>query len=156
MKKKTKTHKSGTKVVLFQGTFDIINWGHIKAFEMCKGFGTRLIVALNTDKLVKSYKHRDPVLPYYQKKFIIESCRYVDEVVPAPHFSPIELLKKYDVDVYCIGSEWIESKSEEIKWIKAKNGEIRIIPEFKGVIHTSTIKKTLLDEAQNGIMKDVI
>ena len=147
MKKKTKTTKSGTKIVLFQGTFDILNWGHVKAFEMCRAYGTHLIVALNTDKLVRSYKHREPVLPYYQKKFIIESIKFVDEVVPAPHFSPLELLKKYNVDVYCIGSEWVNTKTTEIAWIKAKGGEIRVIPEFEGVIHTSQIKKILLAEA---------
>jgi cytidyltransferase-like protein len=141
--------KSGIKVVLFQGTFDILNWGHVKAFEMCKSYGDRLIVALNSDKLVRSYKHREPVLPYYQKKFIIESIKFVDQVVPATHFSPLELLKKFKVDVYCIGSEWIESKTEEIKWIKSQGGEIRIIPEFNGVIHTSEIKKILLEEARN-------
>lgn len=141
------------KIVLFQGTFDILNWGHVKAFEMCKSYGDYLIVALNTDKLVRSYKHREPVLPYYQKKFIIESIKYVDLVVPAPHFSPLELLKKYDVDVYCIGDEWEATKNEEIKWIKSKGGEIRIIPEFKGVIHTSTIKQILLKEALDGFKK---
>lgn len=143
MAKKNKNEK----VVFVQGTFDIIHWGHCKVFEMCKGFGGKLIVGLNTDKLVRSYKHREPVLPYYQKKFIIENLKWVDLVVPAPHFSPLALLKKYDVDVYCIGSEWVESKKGEIEWIKSKRGEIRIIPEFRGVIHTSQIKETLLKEA---------
>lgn len=142
------------KVVFFQGTFDIINWGHVKAFKQCKSFGDELIVGLNTDKLVKSYKHREPVLPFYQKKFIIESFKYVDMVVPATNFSPLKLLKKYDVDVYCIGSEWVESKKKEIAWIKAKGGEIKIIPEFRGVIHTSMIKKILLQEALEKLIKE--
>ena len=141
------------KVVFFQGTFDITNWGHVKAFQMCKSFGDFLIIGLNSDKLVKSYKHRDPVLPFYQKKFIIESFKYVDQVVKANNFSPMSLLKKYDVDVFCIGSEWVESKQKEIAWIKAKGGEIKIIPEFRGVVHTSTIKKILLEEALEKLIK---
>ena len=135
------------KRVFFQGTFDIINWGHVKAFQICSSFGDVLFVGLNSDKLVKSYKHRDPVLPFYQKKFIIESFEYVDYVVKANNFSPMSLLKKLDIDVYCIGSEWVESKQKEIAWIKAKGGEIKIIPEFRGVVRTSEIKKILLQEA---------
>ena len=136
------------KIVFFQGTFEILNYGHVKAFELCKTFGDTLIVGLNSDKLVKSYKHREPVIPYEQKKFILESIKWVDKVVPATHFSPMELLKKYDVDVYVIGYEWIESKALEIAYIKSKGGEIRMTPDF-GATRTSQIKEVLLKEAQN-------
>jgi D-beta-D-heptose 7-phosphate kinase/D-beta-D-heptose 1-phosphate adenosyltransferase len=146
---KMKTFKSGIKKVVFlQGTFDIINWGHIKAFQRARKFGDYLIVALNSNELVKEYKKRDPVLPYYQKKFIIESCVFVDKVVMAKEFSPMELLKKYKVDVYIITEEWRDSKSVEIAYIKSKGGEIRISPRFKGVVCTSDIKKILLKEAK--------
>lgn len=136
------------KIILFQGTFDILNWGHIQAFKMCKAVGGKLIVALNTDKLVRSYKQREPVLPFWQKKEILEAIKYIDKVVPAPHFSPIELLIKYKANVYCVGSEWVEAHKEEMKYIKDNGGEIVITPEFPGVIHTSDIKKTLLAEAK--------
>lgn len=149
MKQKTKKFASGTKgkVVFMQGTWEILNYGHVLSFEMCKTFGKYLILGLNTDKLVRSYKHRDPVLPYDQKKGILEAIRYVDKVVPAPHFSPLELLKKYKVDVYVIGSEWIESKSVEIAYIKSIGGQIKIMQDF-GKVHTSDIKRSLLEEAK--------
>jgi glycerol-3-phosphate cytidylyltransferase len=141
--------KSGikNKIVLFQGTFEIINAGHIECFKLCKSFGDYFIIALNTDKLVQSYKHREPVIPYEQKKTILEAFRYVDKVVPAPHFSPMELLKKWKVDVYVVGYEWVEAHREEIAWIKAKGGEVHIMPDF-GKVRTSQIKATLLKEAQ--------
>ncbi|MFA6325470.1 MAG: adenylyltransferase/cytidyltransferase family protein [Candidatus Paceibacterota bacterium] len=142
--------KSGIKkrIVLIQGTFDLINWGHIKAFQKAKSHGDYLIVALNSNELVKEFKHREPVLPYYQKKFIIESCKYVDKVVKATKFSPMELLKKYDVDVYVITQEWKHTKSIEISYIKNKGGEVKISPRFRGVVCTSDIKKILLEEAK--------
>ena len=142
------------KIVLIQGTWDIVHWGHCKIFELCKTFGDTLIVALNTDKLVRSYKHREPVLPYYQKKFLIENLKWVDLVVPAPHFSPLELLKEYKVDVYCCGEEWRNTKSDEIDYMKVKGGEVRFIPSpiHKDVVRTSDIKKILLEEAKKGDM----
>jgi glycerol-3-phosphate cytidylyltransferase len=146
----------GKKIVLFQGTFDIINWGHVKCFRKCKTYGDFFIVALNTNQLVKKYKKREPVLPYWQKKFIIESFKYVDLVVPANKFSPLELLKKYNVDVFVIGDEWTDTKQEEIEYMKSKGGEVKFTPRFRGVIATSIIKQILLKEAMEGLTSEVI
>ncbi len=154
MKKKTKMFSCGTnkvKIALFQGTFDLINWGHAKSFELCKSHCDKLIVALNSDKLVRSYKRREPVLPYYQKKFIIESFKFVDEVIQANHTSPKELLIKHKANVFCVGSEWVETHKELIKWFKSLGGEIVIVPEFPGVVRTSQIKKILLKEMLEGV-----
>lgn len=136
------------KIILVQGTYDIINWGHIKSFKLAKTFGDYLIVALNTNELVKKFKKRDPVLPWYQKKFIIESCKYVDKVVMAQDFSPLALLKKYNVDVYCLTKEWEKTKQVEIAYMKARGGEVKFLPRFKGVVSTSAIKEILLREVK--------
>lgn len=138
------------KIVMLQGAFDIINWGHIKAFQKAKSYGDYLIIALNSNELVKVYKGRDAVLPWYQKKFIIESCKFVDKVVLADSFSPLELLKKHKVNVYCITREWETTKDEEIEYIRKTGGKTVFLPRFKGVIPTSQIKKILLEEAQAG------
>ncbi len=139
------------RIVLLQGAFDIINWGHVKAFQRARAQGDYLIVALNSNELVKAYKGRDAVLPWYQKKFIIESCVYVDKVVKATKFSPLELLKKYNVDVYVLTKEWAETKEKEIAFMKAKGGKISWSPRFKGVVSTSRIKEILLQEASSGV-----
>jgi glycerol-3-phosphate cytidylyltransferase-like family protein len=39
-------------------------------------------------------------MPWSHKRSIIEACRYVDKTVPAREFSPLKLLKRYQVDVY--------------------------------------------------------
>lgn len=135
------------KVVLLQGTFDILNWGHVRAFQRAKALGDYLIIALNTNALVKRFKRRNAVLPWYQKKFIIESCRFVDKVVRAPDFSPLKLLKRHDVSVYVLTREWESTKQKEIAYMKKKGGSVSFSPRFKGVIPTSKIKEILLKEA---------
>jgi len=137
------------KIVLLQGAFDILNWGHVKAFERAKTLGGTLIIALNTDELLRDYKKREPVIPWQQKKEILESIRWVDKVIPAPDFSPLSLLKEYDVDVYLLTKEWEETKAEEIAYMLAKGGEVNFSPRFEGVICTSEIKRRLLAEAKN-------
>lgn len=142
--------KKKRKVVLLQGAFDIINWGHVKAFERAKAQGDYLIIALNSNELIRKYKGRNAVLPWYQKKFIIESCVFVDKVVKATEFSPLSLLKKYKVDVLVLTREWTRTKGREIAYMKKKGGRISWSPRFKGVIATSKIKEILLEEARTG------
>lgn len=137
------------KIVLIQGAFDIINYGHIRAFARAKSEGDYLIVALNTDKLLRAYKGRVPVLPYWQKKIIIEAIKYVDLVVAAKNFSPLKLLKKHKVNVYCFTKEWKHTKTEEIAYMKATGGRCVIMPRYKGAIPTSKIKEILLKEAMD-------
>jgi cytidyltransferase-like protein len=134
--------------VLFQGTFEIINYGHVRAFRRAKSKGDYLIVALNTNRLVRSYKKREPVLPWSHKATIIRSIRFVDEVIPAHNFSPMALLKKIRPAVYVIGDEWIESKKEEIAFMHSIGGQVEIVPRYAGVVPTSEIKRRLLEEAR--------
>jgi len=136
------------KIVLIQGAFEILNWGHVKAFERAKTLGDYLIVALNTNELLRDYKKREPVLPWYQKKEIIQSIKWVDEVIPAPEFSPLQLLKDYDVDVYLLTKEWEDTKLTEISYMLEKGREVNFSPRFDGVVCTSEIKRRLLAEAR--------
>lgn len=134
------------KKVLLQGAFDILNAGHVLAFKKAKKLGDHLIVALNTDELYKKYKGygQGPVLPYWQRKLIVESCRYVDEVVPARQFSPIKLLKRLKIDVYVLTREWEETKEEEINYMRSKGGEISWSPRFKDIYCSSEIRAIVI------------
>lgn len=143
--------KKKQRVVLIQGAFEIINAGHVRCFRRAKSEGDYLIVALNTNHLLADYKKRLAVMPWRNKAEIIRSVRYVDQVVQAHSFSPLALLKRFDVDVYCIGDEWTPTKAEEIAWIKAKGGKIIIMPRYADIVCTSEIKRRLLNEAKSTI-----
>lgn len=134
------------KTILVQGAFDILNWGHIQVFKYLKERGQYLIVALNSDELYKDYKNRRATLPFQQKKEILESIRYVDQVVQADNFSPLQLLQDYAIDAYAVADEWLHTKEEEIAFMKSKGKEIIVLPRFKGVISTSQMKQNVIDE----------
>jgi len=146
------------RIVLLQGAFDILNYGHIRAFRYAKAQGDYLIVALNTNELIRDYKGREPVMPWSHKRSIIEACRYVDKVVPAREFSPLKLLKRYQVDVYVLTYEWEHTKAVEIAYMKQKGGRVCFSPRFRGV-SSSAIKATLLKEhldAQSAISAGIV
>ncbi len=133
------------KVVFIQGAFELLNSGHVRAFRFAKAQGDYLIVAVNTPSLIKLYKQRKPLLSYKDKKLILESIRYIDKVVPARNFSPLKLLEKYEVDVYMIAPEWLESKTEEIAYMKSKGGKIKICHNYKNVIRSSDLRRMLVE-----------
>lgn len=139
------------RTVLIQGAFDILNSGHVRAFRHARRQGDYLIVALNTPNLIRDYKQRQPIHTYAQKKVMLEALRWVDKVVPARSFSPLTLLKKYNVDVYMIAPEWLKTKQEEINYMKSKGGKIVMCHNYKGVVRSSDIKRILLKEAQQGL-----
>ena len=48
--------EQGKTIVTTNGCFDILHVGHVRYLEKAKSFGDVLIVALNSDKSVKSIK----------------------------------------------------------------------------------------------------
>ncbi len=84
------------KIVIVSGGFDIIHIGHIRYFKEAKALGDYLVVILNSDDFLmnkKGYK----VLPFEERKEIIESIKYVDYVIACidKDASVCETLKKF-------------------------------------------------------------
>jgi len=142
------------KKVLLQGAFDLLNYGHVKAFEDAKKQGDYLIIALNTDNLIRKYKKREPILPYWQRKIILESIRWIDKVVPAKEFSCLELLKKNNIDVYVVADEWKKENAKEIKYMISKGGRIFFVFDYYRVIHSSEMRMRCAKQILTKLLKD--
>lgn len=136
------------KKVFFQGAFDLLNWGHIRAFEDAKKQGDYLIVGLNADELIRTYKNREPILPFDQRKAILEAIKWIDEVVPSENFSPYQQLIDLDIDVYVVAEEWEGTKTKEIGYMKSKGKEVFYTPEYPGVIHSTEIRRRCAEQTK--------
>ena len=68
------------KIVVVSGGFDPIHSGHIAYFKYARDYGDRLIVALNSDAWLEKKKGRF-FMPFEERKVILNSIKYVDEVV---------------------------------------------------------------------------
>jgi rfaE bifunctional protein nucleotidyltransferase chain/domain len=106
--KRTTKIDNNTGIVLTNGVFDILHKGHIELLKFAKIQGTKLIVAIDSDRRVKELKGNDrPINNEEDRKRILETNRYVDEVVVFD--STEELQEFYDTlspDVIVKGSEW--------------------------------------------------
>ena len=67
-------------IVLVTGGFDPIHSGHITYLQEASRLGKRLVVGLNSDEWLIRKKGKF-FLPFEERKSVLDSIRYVDEVI---------------------------------------------------------------------------
>lgn len=125
------------KKVITYGTFDLLHKGHIRLLERSKNLGDYLVVGLSTDEF-NTVKGKKSYTSFEDRKYILESIKYVDEVIPEEKWEQkINDIKKYGVDTFVMGSDW-EGKFDFLK----KYCDVVYLPRTSG-ISTSIIKDDL-------------
>jgi len=82
----------------------LIHHGHIRLLKKASEFG-EVVVGLTTDDEIISKKGYQPELDFEYRKEILESIKYVREVVPVPWILDELILKKYNIDYLVHGSD---------------------------------------------------
>jgi glycerol-3-phosphate cytidylyltransferase len=94
------------KNVLTYGTFDLLHYGHIEILRRAKEFGDRLIVGLSTDKFNET-KGKKCVFDFDKRRALLESIRYVDEIIPEDNWEQkIQDIKNFKIEVFVMGDDW--------------------------------------------------
>lgn len=95
------------KTIITYGTFDLLHYGHINLLERAHELGDYLIVALSTDEFNLNMKNKESYFSYDERKKMLESIRYVDEVIPEESWEQKKKdIHEYDVDIFVIGDDW--------------------------------------------------
>ena len=68
------------KISVVSGGFDPIHSGHISYLKEASEISNKLVVCLNSDVWLAKKKGK-PFLPFAERKCILESIKYVDEVI---------------------------------------------------------------------------
>ncbi len=97
----------GNKTVVFtSGTFDMLHINHLRLIEYARGLGDILIVGVNTDELVASYK-QPPVIPFEERIGLMRAIKGPDVVIPQHSLDHTEKVKKLHMDVFVVGDDWV-------------------------------------------------
>lgn len=127
------------------GAFDMFHIGHLNLIKNAKARCDYLIVGVNTDALVSSYKHKDVIVPLKERMEIVDALKYVDEVEVIDTLNKVEIWKQKKFDVVFIGDDWKGTErwnqtEEELRDVCGVN--VIYLPYTKGT--TSTILREKL------------
>ncbi len=128
------------------GVFDMFHIGHLNILRRAKEQCDYLIVGVSTDELCASYKHKKPIIPYEERKAIVEAIRYVDEVVPQIDRDKYGAWERIRFDRMFVGDDWKGSPlfSELEEKFKQVGVEIVYFPYTRGT--SSTELRDKLDQ----------
>ena len=88
------------------GVFDLFHIGHLNILKRAKENCDYLIVGVSTDDLVKSYKHKSPIIPFEERIEIVKAIRYVDEVIPQVDMDKFAAWENIHFHRLFHGSDW--------------------------------------------------
>lgn len=138
-----KLKKQGKKIVAYNGSFDILHVGHIRALKEAKNQGDFLVVLLNSDESIRSYKGpKKPIVLQKERAEILSALECVDYITIFDEITPKEILKKIKPDVYCHGLDWGKDFVER-EIIKENKGKIYFLKSHAGFSTSQLIKKIL-------------
>lgn len=117
----------GLKIVLTQGTFDMIHVGHGRYLKEAKEHGDLLVVGVDSDKKVKHRKGPErPVVPEGERLEMLTHLRYVDVVflkeLKDPKWS---LIKAINPDILIATKQTYNSA--ELKELKKHCGKVVVL-----------------------------
>lgn len=92
---------------------DILHSGHIALIRRAARLG-KLIVGVLTDEAVITYK-RYPLLPFAERKAMLESITGVWKAVAQESLSYADNLKKYHPDFVVHGDDWVTGFQRPIR-----------------------------------------
>jgi D-beta-D-heptose 7-phosphate kinase/D-beta-D-heptose 1-phosphate adenosyltransferase len=96
------------KTVFTNGCFDVLHRGHLELLKYCREIGDKVIVGINNDQGVKRLKgHLRPLNSQEDRKFALESLRYIDEVLIFSEDTPYNLIKSVSPDIIVKGGDYI-------------------------------------------------
>ncbi len=140
------------KKVFVSGCYDILHAGHVEFFKQARALGDYLIVSYASDEVLKKFKGRISALPEDHKRYLLESIKYVDEVVmgkntddPIFDFRDEFVRLKPDILVSTIDDRNTEKKKEFCLTHGAQYIQIGKDLSFKP-ISTTDIRRRILGE----------
>ncbi len=138
------------KIGYTQGVYDMFHVGHLNLINHAKECCEYLIVGINADELVSSYKNKTPVINEIERQKIVSNIKAVDKCIITTTLDKVEVWKQLHFDAIFIGddwkgnSRWKQTESE----LKPYGAEVVYLPHTDGISSTilRPIEKSKIEE----------
>lgn len=134
--------KSGEKITLANGCFDLLHVGHVRYLRAAKELGGRLVVAINSDDSVRNLKGDGrPVMPAEERAEILAALSDVDAIVIFPEPDVRPLIREIRPEIQAKGTDYTTDSVPERDVVIACGGRVEIVGDPKDHSATEIIRK---------------
>jgi rfaE bifunctional protein nucleotidyltransferase chain/domain len=132
----------GKRVVFTNGCFDLLHAGHARYLWEARQLGDYLIVAVNSDRSVRSIKGPGrPVLGQGARSELLAALGAVDAVVVFDEDDPLRVIQHLLPDVLVKGGDWPEERIIGADVVRQAGGRVQRIPFITGYSTSSIIER---------------
>jgi len=97
------------KKVITYGTYDLLHQGHINLLRRAKELGDYLIVGVTSDNFDRERGKLNVRNNVLERVEAVKATGYADEIIVEDYLGQkIDDIQKYDIDIFAIGSDWID------------------------------------------------
>lgn len=94
--------------VITYGTYDLLHYGHIKLLERAKALGDYLIVGVTADDFDKMRGKINVQQSLMERIEAVRATGLADKIIVEEYEGQkIDDIRRYDVDIFTVGSDWI-------------------------------------------------
>jgi glycerol-3-phosphate cytidylyltransferase len=130
------------KIGYTTGVFDLFHIGHLNILKKAKEHCDYLIVGVTTDEEVKRVKNKNPIICFDERREIVGSIKYVDQVVPEHDTDKLKAWESLRYNIIFKGDDWKGSP----KWNKYEEEFSKINVEVCYFPYTDGTSSTILRE----------
>lgn len=94
--------------VITYGTYDLLHYGHIRLLENAKKLGDYLIVGVTAEDFDKARGKINVQQSLMERMEAVRETGLADEIIVEEYEGQkIDDIKRYDVDIFTVGSDWV-------------------------------------------------
>lgn len=132
----------GGTVVFTNGVFDLLHPGHIRYLRDARALGDVLIVAVNSDRSVRSNKGDSrPINPAAERMEVLLALDCVDAAVVFDESTPHDIISAIQPDVLVKGSDWGPDSIIGRDVVEARGGRVVRMELAAGFSSSALIEK---------------
>lgn len=133
--------QQGLTIATLNGSFDILHAGHLQIIYEASLQADILIVALNSDASIQTYKSPDrPIIPLEYRLQMMAALEFVSYLTWFDEVNPLRLLNEIKPNIHINGSEYGKN-CIEADVVKKGGGEIHIVNLIPGLSTSMILKK---------------
>jgi D-beta-D-heptose 7-phosphate kinase/D-beta-D-heptose 1-phosphate adenosyltransferase len=138
----------GLKIVLTQGTWDLVHIGHARYFREAKEYGDVLVVGVDSDAKVRDRKGPDrPIVPQDERVEMITHMKYVDvAVIKELHHPKWHLIKIVRPDILIATKETYKTK--HLRDLKKYCGKVVVLEPRATTSTSAKIRRLQISTAK--------